>query len=165
MRQNQLLAKEINDLISKDCWSKDDALLIMVKLRQFLELFNLNTELKYLKLYSDWAVHWNIDRSRIIYEILELLSDSFIRNVNDIENVQELNDSVIEGLNLHSLLNDILIIGKGNFKIPSILRFSDLKIWRSFATSLIENLYNKPTTFPDPLNRRATPYYNLISNK
>jgi len=155
---------EIDEIFRKTKYSNSDITHLMTQLRLLMEHDKLQEKYNYLNLYCNWTLHNHVSGSKTAYRILEYLTDSFISFNRDPINSKWINDTVIEGLSLHKLLENIQKIGL-EYKIPSIRKFKDFNNWIVFATKLVDVLSERPLRFPDSMNNTAKLIYESIIKK
>ncbi len=146
--------KTINEELSKYHWTHPEVSFIMTQFRILLEEENLKEQYKFLNLYCNWTLHTEITKSFIGYEILLSISDSIIRHNKKPNHGKWISDAIIEGISLHKVLSEILEIGQ-QYSIPNINKFNNIIIWTTFATTLVELIFERPVKFPSPQTKHS----------
>jgi hypothetical protein len=135
---NIYIRKIINRLIeieSTGTVSEDQAIAILVFLRQHLEEAGLKKKYEVTRFYCDWTLHVSLDRKpveNILDDIFSVLDD--------------------ESLNLNDRVNELLMMKDLRGEINEIVRdegivtkvFDSQTIWRRFVTKLLGLVLEKP---------------------
>lgn len=122
----------------RQCTS-NDALVMMVWLRQHLENNNLKKEYPVTNFYCDWCLHVRLNRAQAEAVLRKIVAAIYLPG--------EPNDNINEALSLQILRNELITILRG--AALSELICSSHSRWLSFVFAIVENVLDKPLTWSD----------------
>ena len=115
---------------------------VMRWVRLILENEQLGTTYPPLKLYCDWALHTEIDRSRLAIKMLEQMNAALTNDVNQ----HDYNVAVSRMLSLSTLRAEMVVLFTSH-KIPTYL-VNSFTNWSFFLGELLNDLCERPIRLP-----------------
>ena len=155
--------RELQAILSQDYINTNAIDHIMVLVRKLLEENALRNNFPFLAFYSDWTVHWALDRNITSIKLLFDLTDVLVR-LPFIKKWKESDDGgliwnadealaieVNKSLGLQELRNEFMALFTAQ-TIPTD-GFKDIQKWNNFSTVLVQNLMEQSIKFPDDIDK------------
>jgi hypothetical protein len=170
------MGKNLNDLrrlLEQDYLNTNAIVNMMVLIRKLLEEQKLKKDYPFLLLYSNWTVHWSIDRDEDCLKLLANLTDVLVTlqtlrkwkvnkdggltwNADDAMNTQ-----VNTSLGISQLRNEFIKLFT-NLNLPSD-GFENTKRWEIFCKILSRNLVEQVIRFPIDLPKASRKIKQILA--
>lgn len=152
--------KQIEQIIATGFLTPNDILALFSKFRILIEGESKQSEYHVLKLYCDWALHPQIDRSDFCIQILEKLSIMLY----DHDNKKVYTEKVQEFVSIAELRKQIVhILFNHNIDFAFIL--NDELWYKVFVILLVNHLLERPIKLPQRSKKKYDTIYSDILEK
>lgn len=137
------LKRHVDDIVSRGQCSATELVDVLRRTRLLIEQGKVKSTYPTLSLYCDWIMHIELDRNPSGHEMICRLDKAMVDNrLSDRDAIL----SIAHALSLHELRTELTTLFRAN-NISSVL-FDDQNNWIVFANSLVEELLERPVTFP-----------------
>ena len=94
----KLLIQKLTQIFSNPVYDEANILYLLITVRRYIEFCNLKEKYGYLKFYCNWALHAQIDDTKIINDEIEGIVDGDVSNLHSIldEFFNELGKFIVE---------------------------------------------------------------------